>query len=129
MLLGKRIVRGGFNQEHPKYGKKPNELSSTIAVVALSMTLLHKTKTWSPPIIDEILELGNELYEESKLYIADEFDPWEDKIDLEKIKKDFSLGSTKVNFELRLTTQSGIFDAKNSAVPNLRKCILVFVLF
>lgn len=86
------------------------------------MTLLHKTKTWSRPIIDDIIELGNELYEESKFYMVDEFDPWEDKINLDKVKKDFNIGLIKANFELRLTTQSGIFDSKRSPVPCLRKC-------
>lgn len=88
------------------------------------MTLLHKTKTWSRPIVDEILELGNELYEESKGVISDQFDSWEDKIDLEKVKKDFNIGLVKANFELRLTSQTGIFDSKNSVIPNIRKCKL-----
>lgn len=85
------------------------------------MTLLHKTNTWSKPIIDEIIELGNELYEASKMSLRGEFDPWQDRIDLENIKKDFNVGLIRANFELRLTTQSGIFDSKHSAVPNLRK--------
>lgn len=120
--LGKKIVRGSITQEDPKFGKQPSELSGTTAVIALTMTLLHKTETWSKSIINDIIELGNELYEESKASLRGEFDPWEDKIDLETIKKDFNIGLLKMNFELRLTTQSGIMDSKRPAVPNLRKC-------
>lgn len=121
-FIGKSIVCGSITQENPKFGKEPSELSAPIAVIALAMTLLHKTKTWSRPVIDDIIELGNELYEESKAYMVDEFDPWEDKIDLDKVKKDFSIGLIKANFDLRLTTQSGIFNSKRSPVPCLRKC-------
>lgn len=123
MILGKNIVCGSINQDDSKFDKEPGELSAAIAVVALSMTLVHKTKTWSRPIINDIIELGNELYEESKRVFADEFDPWEDKIDIDKVKKDFNIGWLNVNFELRLRSQSGIFDSKNSVVPNLRKCM------
>lgn len=93
-------------------------MSSTIAVIALAMTLVHKTYTWSKPIINDIIELGNELYEET---IGSMDDPWAEKIELENIKTDFNIGLIKANFEVRLTTKSGILDSKVTAVPNLRK--------
>lgn len=118
---GKRVLRGTMNQDDEKFGKGENVLCAPIAIVALTMTLIHKCANWSTPIIDEILTVGNELYNSSLDTLGFGFNPWEQQLLPELVQNDFYVGVVKANFELRHTDQRGVIDIKSSHVPNLRQ--------
>ncbi|CAH1118614.1 unnamed protein product [Phaedon cochleariae] len=126
VMPGKSIVRGTISQEDPKFAKEPNTMSVPIAIIALTMTCLHKTRTWSKPIVDDIVELGAVLYEDSVRELGYDFDPWQDKLDIYKVKKDYQIGVLEANCELRLLDQRGIIDTKDPTVLNLRQGIEKF---
>ncbi|XP_019769617.1 uncharacterized protein LOC109544047 isoform X1 [Dendroctonus ponderosae] len=121
VIPGKSIIRGTITQEDPKFGKGPNTMSAPIAVVALTMSLIHKPENWSRPIIDDIVTLGAELYEDSVNDLGFDFNPWEDTLDVYRVKHDFKLGVVKANCELRQTDQKGYIDCKESDMQNLRQ--------
>ncbi|XP_050312068.1 uncharacterized protein LOC126747451 [Anthonomus grandis grandis] len=121
VLPGKKIIRGSISQEDPRFGKGPNVMSAPIAVVALTMSLIHKPETWARPIIDDIVVLGSELYEDSVNELGFDFNPWEDTLDIYRVKRDYKLGVVKANCELRPTDQRGYIDNKESGMQNLRQ--------
>lgn len=59
VVPGKSIIRGSINQEDGRFGKAPNAMSAPIAVVALTMSLVHKPENWTKPIVDDIIVLGS----------------------------------------------------------------------
>ncbi|KAJ8954144.1 hypothetical protein NQ318_005738 [Aromia moschata] len=126
VIPGKCIVRGTISQEDPKFEKEPNVLSAPVAVIALTMSLVHKADTWSRPIVDEIIEIGAELYEESKVAAGFDFNPWEQKMDVSMVKNDYMVGVLKANCELRTMDQKGIIDIKDPEILNLRQGIEKF---
>lgn len=120
---GKRVLRGTVSQDDEKFDKGKNVLCAPIAIVALTMTLIHKCATWSGPILDEIVTVGDELYNASLDSLGFKFNPWERKLDIELVQNDFKIGVLKANFELRHTDQRGIIDIKSSHMRNLRQGI------
>ncbi|KAG5865092.1 hypothetical protein JTB14_025599, partial [Gonioctena quinquepunctata] len=121
VMPGKSIVRGTLSQDDPKFGKNSGVMSSPIAIIALTMSLLHKTNSWSKPIIDNILEIGEELYEDSLDSLGYDFNPWEDKLDIHRVKNDYKIGMLKANCELRFTERTGLLDTKDPTSLNLRQ--------
>ncbi|KAL1502116.1 hypothetical protein ABEB36_007308 [Hypothenemus hampei] len=127
ILPGKSIIRGTINQEDPRFGKGFNTLSAPIAIVALTMSLIHKPENWSRPVIDEIVTLGAELYENSVNELGFDFNPWEDKLDIYRVKRDFKLGIVKANCEIRHMDQRGYIDVKDAEMQNLRQGMEMFL--
>ncbi|CAH1989161.1 unnamed protein product [Acanthoscelides obtectus] len=121
VMPGKTIVRGTISQEDPKFGKGQYVMSAPIAFVALTMSLIHNASVWSKPIIDDIIELGHELYEESLLTLDYDYNPWEGVMDVHMVNNDYTIGVLKANCELRNTIQKGIIDAKRENILNLRQ--------
>ncbi|XP_023310426.1 uncharacterized protein LOC111691585 [Anoplophora glabripennis] len=121
VVAGKCIVRGNFSVVDPKFNVSPFLLSAPIAVIALTMSLVHKPNTWSRPMVDDILQLGVELSEESIHDLGYEFNPWEDFLDISRIKNDYSIGVLKANCEFRSRDQKGIIDGKDKYSINLRQ--------
>lgn len=56
------ILRATTHQCEKRFGKEAGKQSLSNAIMALAMLRLHKTKTWIPRILDEILEVGNQLH-------------------------------------------------------------------
>nr|CAH7728598.1 unnamed protein product [Callosobruchus chinensis] len=121
IMPGKTIVRGTISQEDPKFGKGQYVMSAPIAFIALTMSLVHNASVWSKPIIDDIIELGAELYEESLLTLEYDYNPWEEVMDVHRVNNDYTIGVLKANCELRNTIQKGIIDAKSGQIQNLRQ--------
>lgn len=119
-FLGKTIVRGSINQDDPKFGKHPSALSLPIAFIALTMTLIHKTQIWSKPILDDIIEIGNELYDISVDSLGFDFNPWEDKLNVCQVKHDFFVGVLRANLEVRTMDQKGVIEPPDPCTFNLR---------
>ncbi|XP_074039685.1 uncharacterized protein [Leptinotarsa decemlineata] len=126
VIPGKCILKGTISQDDPKFGKEPGVMSSPIAFIALTMTLLHKTNTWSKLMIDNIIEVGADLYDESIDNLGYDFNPWEEKLDIYRVNNDYKIGVLKANCELRTTDQKGIIDSKEYSVLNLRRGIEKF---
>lgn len=101
-------------------------MSGPIAIVALTMSLIHKPNTWSKPLVDDILRLGAELSDESVNELGYEFNPWEDVLDVLKVKNDYRIGVLKANCEFRNRDQKGVIDTKDPHVLNLRQGIEQF---
>ncbi|XP_076256073.1 uncharacterized protein LOC143193632 [Rhynchophorus ferrugineus] len=123
VIPGKSIVRGTISQEDPKFAKGPNIMSAPIAIVALTMAEVHKPENWSKPIVDETIILGSELYEDSISEMGFDFNPYEDRLDIYRVKSNFKLGVLKVSCEFRHTDQKGIIETKDPTVNNLRRGI------
>lgn len=116
---GIAILRGSMEINSEKFETTiPNDISAPIAFIALTMPFVHKVSTWSKPIVDEILMLGYELYVDSINDLGFDFNPWEDKMDIYKVKTIFNIGVVKVSAELRETEQHGVIDSKDES--NLR---------
>lgn len=64
---------------------------------------------------------GSELYEDSVNDLGFDFNPWEDTLDVYRVKHDFKLGVVKANCELRQTDQKGYIDCKDCDMQNLRQ--------
>lgn len=126
---GKRVLRGTISQDEEKFGKGKNALCAPIAIVALTMTLIHKCAKWSTPIIDEIITVGDELYTTSLDSLGFGFNPWEQNLTPELVQNDYYVGVVKANFELRHTDQRGFIDIKSSHIPNLRQGMCAFFWF
>lgn len=58
------ILRATVHQSDPKYSKYAGQQSVGVAVMALTMLRIYKTKTWIPKILDNILSAGTLLYRE-----------------------------------------------------------------
>ncbi|XP_030747483.1 uncharacterized protein LOC115875982 isoform X2 [Sitophilus oryzae] len=128
VVPGKLIIRGTISQEDPRFGKGPNVMSAPIAIVALTMSIIHKPENWSRPIVDEIVILGSELYEDSVNELGFDFNPWQDSLDIYKVRNDFKLGVINVSCEFRNTDQKGYIDGKHSGSKNLREGLEDFFL-
>lgn len=126
IIPGKKILRGTLSQFDERFGKPPNTIDAAVAVMALTFSLIHKSDTWSSPIIDEILINGNELYDQSVETLGYEFNPWSQKLTVELVKNIFKVGVLKANCELRHADQRGIIDIKGSQIQNLRQGIEKF---
>ncbi|XP_056633874.1 uncharacterized protein LOC130443328 [Diorhabda sublineata] len=120
---GKSIVRGSIHQDDPKFDRMKNSMSAPIAIVALTMTLIHKTNTWSKPIIDEIIEIGSELYDDSVETLGYDFNQWEDKLVIENVNTHYNIGVLKASCEIRMSDVKGIIDIKDPNTFNLRQGI------
>lgn len=124
VIPGKCVLRATINQNDPKFKKEGNNiLCAPIAVVALTMTLIHKVQNWSTPLLDEIIQLGNDLYEATADELGFEYNPWEQEMTLNMVKNDFKIGVFKASCELRHADQRGIIDIKASHTQNLRQGI------
>ncbi|XP_028139261.2 uncharacterized protein LOC114333567 isoform X2 [Diabrotica virgifera virgifera] len=121
VAAGKSVVRGSLTQNDQKFEKIQNAMSAPVAIIALAMTLLHKTNTWSKPILDEIIELGSELYDETMEFLGLDFNPWEEKLDVARVNTHFNIGVIKASCVVRLTEIRGIFDIIDPCTLNLRK--------
>lgn len=117
---GKCILRGAISQEDPKFGRGRNVQCAPIAIMALSMTLVHKTDQWTKPIVEEIVTLGDELYVASLDSLGFAFNPWEQGMSAELVNKDYKVGVLRANCELRNADQRGIIDIKHPKITNLR---------
>ncbi|CAG9853719.1 unnamed protein product [Phyllotreta striolata] len=123
IVPGKTIVRGSINQDDPKFGKLPGALSLPIAFIALTMTLIHKTQIWSKPIVDEVIEIGNELYDITVDSLGYSYNPWEDNLNVCQVKHDFYVGVLRANLEVRNMEQKGIIEPTDPCIWNLRMAI------
>ncbi|CAG9829599.1 unnamed protein product [Diabrotica balteata] len=121
VAAGKSIVRGSLTQNDQKFEKIQNAMSAPVAIIALAMTLLHKTNTWSKPILDEIIELGSELYDETMEFLGLDFNPWEEKLDVARVNTHFNIGVIKASCVVRLTEIRGIIDINDPCTLSLRK--------
>lgn len=128
VIPGKCVLRATINQNDQRFKKEgENVLSAPIAVVALTITLIHKVQNWSTPLLDEIIELGNDLYEATVDELGYDYNPWEQQMSLTMVKNDFKIGVFKVSCELRHADQKGIIDIKASThTLNLRQGIEKF---
>lgn len=126
VMPGKCILRGTLNQEHDTFGRGRNAQSATIAIIALSMSLIHKPYTWTVPIIDDILYLGDELYGATLDKLGYEYNPWEQGLPVSLVNKDYRVGSLRANFEVRPSDQRGVIDIKHPKILNLRQGIEKF---
>lgn len=105
----------------PKFAQNSAFLSAPIAIIALTMSLIHKPNTWSKPLVDDILQLGSDLSDESINELGYDFNPWEDALDISKVKNDYNIGILKANCEFRNKDQKGVIDGKDKYVLNLRQ--------
>lgn len=127
VIPGKCVLRATINQNDKKFKREgENVLCAPIAVVALATTLIHKVQNWSTPLLDEIIEVGNELYEATMDELGFDFNPWEQGLTVNMVKNDFKLGVFKTSCELRHADQKGIIDIKASQTQNLRQGIEKF---
>lgn len=127
VIPGKCVLRATIHQNDEKFKREgDNVLCAPIAVVALATTLIHKVQNWSTPLLDEIIEVGNELYEATVDELGFEFNPWEQGLTLNMVNNDFKLGVFKASCELRHADQRGIIDIKASQTLNLRQGIEKF---
>ncbi|KAF5281689.1 hypothetical protein FQA39_LY17710 [Lamprigera yunnana] len=126
IMPGKCILRGSLCQEHEQFNRGVNAQSAAIAIIALSMSLVHKPCTWTCPIIDDILYLGDELYGDSLKNLGCDCAAWEKGLTLYLVNRDYKIGSLCANFEIRDSDQRGMIDIKNPCVINLREGIKKF---
>lgn len=127
VIPGKCVLRATINQDDEKFKREgKNVLCAPIAMVALTMTLIHKVQNWSTPLLDEIIEVGNELYDVTADELGFEYNPWEQEMTLNLVKNDFKVGVFKASCELRNADQRGIIDCKASHTQNLRQGIEKF---
>ncbi|KAF2880315.1 hypothetical protein ILUMI_25857 [Ignelater luminosus] len=123
VMPGKSILRGTMSQDDPVFGRERNAQCAAVAIVALTMTLIHKASIWTKPIIDEILVIGDELYIATLDTLGFQFNPWEQGMTVYLVNKDYKMGTLKANCELRTMDQRGIIDIKHPKVLNLRQGI------
>lgn len=120
VMPGKRILRGNISQEDPRFGRGKNVQSLPIAVMALTVSLLHKPQSWTKPIIDDVLVLGDELYVATLDTLGFEYNPWEQSMTVHLVNKDYKVGTLRANCQLRSTDQRGIIDIKHPKIINIR---------
>lgn len=96
IVPGKCILSGSFSLNNPKFGKPNNVLAGPAALVALGMGKIHRTQNWTRPILDDILCNANKLYELSRETLGFSFNPWEDTMFVELVKKEFNIGSMHI---------------------------------
>lgn len=123
VVPGKHIVRGSLNQEDHRFGRGQNVQSAAVALVALAMSLIHRSCNWTKPIVDEIVTIGDETYARALETLGFSFDPWEQIMTIDIVPPDFTIGGLKINCELRETTQRGIVDIKDPKTSNIRQGI------
>jgi hypothetical protein len=121
VTAGKNILRGEVKLDCTKYDRGVHIHSAAIAFVALALSLNKEPDTWTKIIINEILTVGEELYNDTIDKLGTKFNPWADKLDICRVNTDFMIGRLKVNTAIRFTEQRGIVDVKNSKTPNLRQ--------
>lgn len=121
VIPGKTILRGSMAQDDPRFGKGENVLGAPIAYVALTMSLIHKPDTWSKPIVDEVLCVGDELFGLTCKEAGPDFNPWEDSVNPHSVVKDYRVGVLQANLQIRNNDQSGILDIRDTVVLNLRQ--------
>lgn len=92
-----------------------------MSLVALAMSFIHRCSNWTKPIIDEIVDIGDEVYAKALDKLGFSFNPWEETMTLERVPPDFIIGELKINCELRDTTQTGIFNIKDPKILNIRQ--------
>ncbi|KAK5638441.1 hypothetical protein RI129_012736 [Pyrocoelia pectoralis] len=120
VMPGKYILQGTFSQDDARFGRGRNVQSAPVAIIALSMSLVHKPNTWTTPIVDDILYIGDELYIASLESLGYEYNPWEKGLTVHLVNKDYKVGSLRANFELRTSDQRGIIDIKHPSIQNIR---------
>ncbi|KAB0791417.1 hypothetical protein PPYR_03217 [Photinus pyralis] len=121
VMPGKHILRGTFSQEDDKFGRGRNVQSAPVAIIALSMSLVHNPSTWTTPIVDDILYLGDELYMSTLESLGYEYNPWEQGLTVHLVNKDYKVGLLRANFGLRTTDQRGMIDIKHPSIMNIRQ--------
>lgn len=123
---GKLILSGNFNMNNPKFGKATNAACCANALVAQGMSLIHKPEMWTKPIIDEVVTQANILYEISKEDMPN-FNQFEDKMDILKVKKKFKIGCNQVVCDVdEDNTQKGVLCIKHPNIYNLRRGLEAF---
>ncbi|KAK9886347.1 hypothetical protein WA026_015864 [Henosepilachna vigintioctopunctata] len=121
IVTGKSILRGGLSQDDPKFGRIGNALSAPVAYVALTMSLIHKPATWSKPIVDEVISVGDELFTQTAKEAGTSFNPWEHTMDPYMVSKDYRVGVLQANIQLKKNEQSGILEIRDPKILNLRQ--------
>ncbi|RZC38818.1 uncharacterized protein BDFB_004743, partial [Asbolus verrucosus] len=121
VMAGKHILRGTSKLDCTKFDRGVHLHSSAIAFAALAVSLAMEPDTWTRMLINEILEIGEELYSDTIERLSSKFNAWEDRLDIYRLNTDFKVGSLKANCALRFREQRGVVDVKNAKVPNLRQ--------
>lgn len=120
IVPGKRIISGSISIESEKYVHMEKDQSASVNLVALAMTLIHRTENWTKAIIDETVRIGAEVYQEQLDSYLSNHNKFEQRMTIFLATTDFKIGSIQVNCQLRNSDQRGIVDMKSARVPNLR---------
>lgn len=76
-------------------------MAAANAIVALAMSHIHKTQTWTKLIVDEVIINSYTLYRQSVEILAYQFNSWEDVMTLNLVNSEFVIGVNVVNWGMQ----------------------------
>lgn len=125
-----RLLHGNMSETCPSLKYHTNPPTACHAVAAMAMSREMNSEFWTPRVLDQILLLGNELFDLTLDFLDDnntEFDTSTDRLRPQQVRKNFLLrgGKILVHMEMDLF-QKGIVTPKESCELSLKSAISRF---
>lgn len=122
ITAGKAILRGGNKPKCDDFSRGVHIHSSPIGLVALALSKIRDPLTWTKLIVDQVVEFGREVYEETLEKLGDRFNRWEHDLEVADTNHDFQVGVVRVNWDVPPEERIwGKINVKNSPILNLRQ--------
>lgn len=117
-----KIVHGCIAEDCCKFKWHRNPPTACNCIAALATSRAHSVEYWTPKTIDQVLILGDKIYEETLDALADEFNPVKDRILPQKVIKNFLMSGILVHVEMELVC-TGIVNSKATGEITLKNGI------